>query len=212
MPFVPGVMSLKRTDFMNGAPEFNPALGFDIFDVTDVLGVSPATGYYFQNTKQDNSNSAEFNAVNSLIDNGKNGIAIIDTLDGNGAPSTEFAYVGAPTTEIDRLAQLVTAGDNVAETAAFTHIIITVRNDGQTDTSVGGSAAGNGLTANWYQVTDAVGINNATVAYMGTMKLLGYDSTALNKDPIGDWDAMTIANFTYQSGTQLMDTYLGGII
>jgi hypothetical protein len=206
--FVPGV-SIQSVAVTDGAPQINPALGYDIFDVVDVLGVHPPSGYYFQNTKQDNSAGAEYNAVNALIDNGKNGIAIIDTLDGGAG---EFAYTGSPTTELARLQQMVTAGDGVAETSAFKHIIITVRNDGVTDTSVAGNPAGNGLTANWYEVTDPTGTGNATVQYMGTMKLLGYDSTAPNKDPIGDWDAMTLANFTYQTPTQLMDTYVGGIV
>ena len=42
------------------------------------------------------------------------------------------------------------------------------------------------------------------------MYLGGYDD--VSKDAIGNWDAMTIANFTPQTPTELMETYVGGII
>ncbi|MCB2061991.1 MAG: hypothetical protein KDE25_00760, partial [Novosphingobium sp.] len=205
--FNPGVEA-EAFDIKDGAPAIYPSIGYDIFDVRDVVG-NPGPKY-FENTEQDSSAGAEFAAIQRLLGANVNGVSIIDTLDGGAG---EFGYVNAPTTELARLQQMVAAADVApADTTARTDIIITVRNDGVTDTSVNGLASGNGQTANWYQVNDPVGNGNATVTYMGTMVLLGYDSSAANKDPIGDWDAMTVRNFTYQTGTQLMDTYIGGIV
>jgi hypothetical protein len=185
-----------------GAAEINPALGYDIFDVTDIVG-QPGPGY-FLNTQQ--LHNGEYAAVDALVDQLTNGVTLIDRL--AGVPS-EFAYSTAQLApagnELGRLQEMVTAADNTSQTAANTHLVITVDNNpGDPDGTVG----------RFYQVNDGIASRDATVTFLGTVVLGGYDvnDNPLYKNPIGNWDAMTIANFTYQTPTQLMATYEGGLI
>jgi hypothetical protein len=196
-PFEPG-FTLEEATLNEGAPRIDPALGFDIFDVSDIIDV--VVPQYFHNDLQDNSAGAEYAEVNALVDSGSNGVLLIDTLDGGAG---EFAYTGSPANELARLQQMVTAADadGAGQTGTDTSVIITVHNlPGDPDGTIG----------NFYKVVDASGAGNATVTLLGTVYLGGYDD--VSKDAIGNWDGMTIANFTPQTPTELMDTYLGGII
>ncbi len=215
--FQPGVDLIIVQD-NDGSPQINPALGYDIFDVSEVLGTAAAPVYqpeYFWNDKQNNAAGAEYVQVNALIDSNKHGVLLIDTLDGVAGENSGWAgYQASDTTELARLQRMVTAADGAANSPAGTtdwSVIITVRdntNPGDDD------AAGdrNGLTGNWYQVQDGPAAGDAQVIYLGTTVLFGYDSTSVLKDPIGDYDQLTIVNFTYQTGTQLIDTYAGGLM
>jgi hypothetical protein len=185
-----------------GSAEINPAFGYDIFDIRTITG-GKGPGF-FLNTQQ--LDGGEYAAVDAVVDQLTNGVVLIDRLAGTAA---EFAYSAAQAApagdELGRLREMVTAADGTTQTTASTHLVITVdSNPGDPDGTVG----------RFYQVNDGTGARDATVTFLGTVWLGGYDinSNPLYKDPIGNWDAMTIANFTYQSPTELMSSYSGGII
>ena len=122
-PFEPG-FTLEEDTLNEGAPRIDPALGYDIFDVSDIIDV--VVPQYFHNDLQDNSAGAEYAEVNALINSGSNGVLLIDTLDGGAG---EFAYTGSPTTELARLQQMVTAADadGAGQAGTDTSVIITVQ-------------------------------------------------------------------------------------
>ncbi|WP_156839706.1 beta strand repeat-containing protein [Novosphingobium aquimarinum] len=161
------------------------ALGFDIFDLSAVIADPDAPDYFFNGAQQD---SDEAGALSAFIDSGTDGVVIIDTLSqpGDGGDAVRLQQL---VSSLDDETSDSTAGDDTQS-----GVIVTV--DGQSGT--------------FYQFVNGEAAGDATVTYLGTIRLSDY--SAASKDSIGNWDAMTIENFTPLSASQLLDMYTSSIV
>ena len=168
-----GLTVTEDTD-VNGAV---PALGYDIFDVTDVIGGFLADGNFANNT-DDNAETATIASLNLKA----RGVAIIDTVEvGDGVASSTA-------NEAARIQQIVRALDTAG--AAQDSVIITVDAD-----NIG----------HFYLVDNGSSAADAVVSHLGNVELGQYDD--ISKEYIGNWDAMTIANFTPLTTEQIVETF-----
>ncbi len=168
-----GLTVTEDTD-VNGAV---PALGYDIFDVTDVIGGFLADGNFANNT-DDNAETATIASLNLKA----RGVAIIDTVEvGDGVASSTA-------NEAARIQQIVRSLDTAG--AAQDSIIITVDAD-----NIG----------HFYLVDNGSSAADAVVSHLGNVELGQYDD--ISKEYIGNWDAMTIANFTPLTTEQIVETF-----
>lgn len=168
-----GLTVTEDTD-VNGAV---PAFGYDIFDVTDVMGGLLADGNFANNT-DDNAETATIASLNLKA----RGVAIIDTVEVGDGVATSTANEAA------RIQQIVRSLDTAG--AAQDSIIITVDAD-----NIG----------HFYLVDNGSSAADATVSHLGNVELGQYDD--ISKEYIGNWDAMTIANFTPLTTEQIVETF-----
>lgn len=193
------------------------ALGYDILDFNAFLGGAPE---YFANGAQ--SDGQEVTELSAFVDSRESGIVLINTLylpgdDDDASGLLPGSFGDAPATadrtaalEEARLQTLVTALDDAATPGNAgggdqRGIIITVSDgEGAVADSVPGSSA------NVYQYVNGKAAGDAQVTYLGTL-ILG-ESLAEAKDAVGNWDAMTIENFTPLTASQLLETYMAGLV
>lgn len=161
-----------------------PAQGFDIFDVTTVLN-GAVDGLTFENQGQLDDIEAAAIALR-VTANSNNFVLITDTVE----QDDYGAFTGTPANELARITEIVRDSDTAAQTSATDGIIITV------DANNVGT---------FYQVNDGVAANDSTVTRLGSVDLGTY--TDLSKDAIGDWNLMSIANFTPLDVNGLEGTY-----
>lgn len=172
-----GLTVTEDTD-VNGAV---PAFGYDIFDVTDVIGGFLADGNFANNTN-DNAETATIASLNLKA----RGVAIIDTVEvGDGVATATGSGVAA---EAARIQQIVRSLDTAG--SAQDSIIITVDDD-----NIG----------HFYLVDNGASAADAVVSHLGNVELGQYDD--ISKEFIGNWDAMTIANFTPLTADQIVETF-----
>lgn len=204
-------ISVVLGDIVDGQPG---GIGFDIFDLSALSGDSGAPGYFFNGTQHDGD---EVSDLRTFVQSGVNGVVLIDTLylpgdddDANSVFPGDFADLpgsGGRTTALEaaRLQKIVAAlddasTDRTAGDDTQRGVIITVEDpDG-----------GDGQSANFYQYVNGEAAGDATVTYLGTVRLADYADAS--KDLIGNWDAMTIENFTPLSPNELFDTYIGALV
>ncbi len=164
----------------------NPSPGWDIFDVDDIIG--PVTfGTNFTNWIVDNAEAAVLTGAILAPDaytSGARSIAIIDTLEGN-----DYAFDPGVTTEADRIANILNDADPAGGTTAMS-LVITVDAD-----NIG----------TFYKVTDGPAAGDVTVVRQGSIELARY--VDIDKDPIGNWDQMSLANFVPLTPSELVDTF-----
>ncbi|MDE8651827.1 hypothetical protein [Novosphingobium album (ex Liu et al. 2023)] len=154
-----------------------PALGYDIFDVEDVIGGPVASGN-FANDTSDNAETATIASLNLHA----RGVAIIDTVEVGDGVATSTA------SEAARIQQIVRSLDTAG--SAQDSIIITVDSD-----NIG----------HFYLVDNGSAASDAVVSHLGNVELGQYDD--ISKEYIGNWDAMTIANFTPLTTEQIVETF-----
>jgi len=154
--------------------------GYDIFDVTTVLGapVSLVT-----NTQQ--TDGVEAASIQALIDNE---VLLIDTIEND-----DFVFSSATLNETQKIQEIFRASDltaNAANDPADDMIVITVNAD-----NVG----------TFYRVHDGLAANDATVTRLGSVELATYD--LLGKEEIGNWDGMSYTNFAPLTPEQTTATF-----
>ena len=173
---------------VNGAVQAN---GYDIFDVETVLAGK------VQDVSNDTTDSQAIETAiiqEVLLGDavlGDNEVGIIDRVD-----------FGPATTELARIQAVVTSLDTgaMANGKSGDGIIITVD-----ENNVG----------TFYHIQNGVNKGDATVAILGSVELAEYwnqgdafvDADQRDKNEIGDWDLMTIANFTPLNAAQLIGTF-----
>jgi len=189
-------------------------LGFDIFDVSALTGEDEAPAYFFNGTQDDGDEVADLTA---FVDSRDSGVLMIDTLylpeddndanalfpgdfsdlpgSGGRTPTLEAARLQKVLAALDDTATDLTAGDDTQK-----GVIITVDDPG----------GGNGQSANFYQYINGEAAGDATVTFLGTVRLAEYGDP--DKARIGNWDALTIENFSPLSGTELFDTYMAALV
>ena len=195
-------LDISQTTFMNdnnvtaeaetiadGTPAIFPEAGFDIMDFSAIIDVD---GFYFENTMQVTADKAD--AVDNLVDAASDGIILVDRTG---------ASVAA---EIEDLNELLEAGDTTTQTTATTGIIM----------SVVGNAENNGVYADVFKVVDGTAAGDAAVeSYLGRIYLGGSDLDGTedkgDKSFIGNFDALTEANFTPLSPSEIIVQY-GAVI
>jgi hypothetical protein len=159
----------------NAAADFTGSnWGFDIFDVTTIIG--PVS--FVENQMQ--LDGAEAGGVYNAMDN-DGYVAITDTVE---ADDYAFNGIGAAAgaTERDRIQEIATDYDTTTQTAPTDSIVITVNAD-----NVG----------TFYHIHDGNAVGDVSVTLLGRIELAEYDNTGIPaKDAIGEWDGMTLTNFT----------------
>ena len=185
IPF--GLTDVEATT-IQGLPPVN---GADIFDLTTVMGAPVAANFFnFQpgnGAEEDGATWAEPTHVAYATLNGGS-IIITDTLSaadfGAGAPTTEEARINALANAADTTA---TGGSNPATKYS---VVITVDHD-----NVG----------HFYLITNGTAARDAFATKLGDVELATYDDPA--KAAVGDWDQMTITNFTPLTAETVVTTF-----
>jgi len=162
----------------------DPENGFDIFDVDDVIGpVSFATNFW--NDKQDDNNEASVLQTPATFDLGAQNIVLIDTLENN-----DYAFSAPGLSEEQRIEEILNDVDDGSDPASMS-LVITVDAD-----NIG----------TFYKVTNGAGSGDVSVARQGSVELAVYVDDS--KEPIGNWDMMSLSNFVPLSPGQLVDTFV----
>ncbi len=170
-------------------PGLPPIGGWDIFDLTTVMG--PALPENFINelaahTVEDDG--AVFDEPGDISFATLNGgtVAIIDTV-----VQSDYAFVGTPADETARILQIARDTDVAGHIGGTLHsVVITVDADNK---------------GTFYHVANGGLASDVTVTRLGSAELGEYDS--IIKDAIGDWNLMTIANFTPLTAETIIDTF-----
>lgn len=169
-----------------------PVGGWDIFDLTTVMG--PAVPANFINelaAHTDEPDGGLFNEPGDISFATLNGgtVAIIDTV-----VQSDYAFTGTPIDETARILQIARDTDVAASpagTGTLHSVVITVDADNK---------------GTFYHIANGALAKDVTVTRLGSAELGEYDSAI--KDAIGDWNQMTIANFTPLTAETIVDTFL----
>lgn len=163
--------------------------GYDIFDVTTVIGSvatfvndAPGNGAEPDGALYNEGARIEFATRNSA------NVTITDTvsLGDYTAYSALLPAATSTTSELTLIQNIARAADNAATLPSASgavpilkSIVITVDTE-----NVG----------HFYLITNGAAAGDATVELLGNVELAQYDD--ISKAPIGDWDLMTLTNFT----------------
>lgn len=162
-----------------------PLQGYDIFDVEDViLGqvqavLNDTTDGIFSGP------TTEADTIQGVTLAGLQ-VGIIDTVEQN-----DYAFDTAHVTELARITEIARDADTTASTSVARSIVITVNDN----TNVG----------TFYEIVNGTAANDTTVARLGSVKFGEYDD--VSKAEIGNWDQLTLTNFTPLSPNGIVDTF-----
>lgn len=155
--------------------------GYDIFDLTTVIG----TSVQFVDNVTNTADNGEQVVINGLVANNA-WVGLTDIVE-SGDPGT----TAASTTELARVLEIAKAADAAATTKVTTSVLITVDDT----TNVG----------TFYKIVNGLAVGDVAVTELGKVELAQYDHGS--KLPIGEWDMMTLTNFTPLAPPVLVTTF-----
>ena len=111
-------------------------------------------------------------------------VVLVDTIENN-----DYVFSSSNLSEAQKIQEIFRAGDAAAP-GSVDSLVITVDED-----NVG----------HFYHVDNGNGKADANVFYLGDVELAFYSDS--DKDPIGNWAEMTIANFNPLTAAELVQTF-----
>ena len=160
-----------------------PARGWDIFDVETVLGGAVQWLTNDVTNRNVGNDGNEANVIGSIIETWRE-VAIIDTVEND-----DFAFSSSTLTEAQRIQEIYRAFDGGAKNSQDS-LVITVDED-----NVG----------HFYLVDNGNSAKDAVVTWLGDVELGFYVDS--DKEEIGNWAMMTMANFDPLTPSELVQTF-----